>query len=498
METVFPDVPVVDQANWTIETEKELLLTTLRRAIERAADIGRPVLASILLPVPPCDALSVFDAFQKAQIGAGFFWEQPAQQKALVGAGTVYEIEVSGSERFAQATRMWQDLQHNALVAYAGGTMPEQIGGPIFFGGFAFDPQQSHTELWQGFPDGLLVLPRLLFCMQKQHPTLTMNMLVEATSDLEVSAAHVISMLQLWQSMFRRLSGQAYPMPADAAGQRQLVTRDIMSRAEWDAMITSAVQDIESGLYTKVVLARDVEVTSAEQQFDILETLARLRAGYPAAYVFAIQRGKRYFMGAPPERLIYGQDGQLRTMALAGSAPRGATSEEDRRLGSELLHSSKNRHEHEIVASTIRETIAALCSKVWVADAPHLLQLKNIQHLETPIVGELLPGHCVLDALEGLHPTPAVGGFPRPAALQAIRDYENFDRGWWAGPVGWIDAQGNGEFAVALRSGLVEGNRATVFAGCGIVAGSQPESEYIETCLKLNVMLRGLGGEEQR
>ncbi len=498
METVFPEVPVVDQANWTIDTERDLLLTTLRRAIERAADIGRPVLASILLPVPSCDALSVFHTFQEAQIGSGFFWEQPAQQKALIGVGSAFEIEVSGPGRFAQATRMWQDLQHNALVAYAGGTLPEQVGGPILFGGFAFDPQ-PHTELWQGFPDGLLVLPRLLFSAHKQYPTLTMNMLVKATSDLEVSVTHIISTLKLWQSMLRRLSGQAYPAPADeVAGSRRLVVRDIMSGAQWNAMVTRAVQDIERGLYTKVVLARDVEVTCTEQLFDVLETLARLRAGYPAAYVFAIQRGKRYFMGAPPERLIYGQDGQLRTMALAGSAPRGATPEEDRRLGSELLQSNKNRREHEIVASTIRETIAALCSKIWVADAPHLLQLKNIQHLETPIVGELLPGHCVLDALEGLHPTPAVGGFPRLAALQAIRDYEHFDRGWWAGPVGWIDAQGNGEFAVALRTGLVEENHATLFAGCGIVAGSQPESEYIETCLKLNVMLRGLGGEDER
>lgn len=496
METVFPEVPVVDQASWTIDIEKDLLRTTLRRAAERAADTGRTVLASILLPVPFCDALRVFHVFQQVHGGPVFFWEQPGQQKALVGVGTACEIKATGPERFAQATSIWRAWQQNAIVAYAGGTTPEQIGGPIFFGGFAFDPQLPHTALWEGFPDGLLVLPRLLFYAHQQHPTLTMNVLVEARSDLEAGIEHITSTLKCWQSILQQLSGQpSYP---ESDITQPLIVRDIIPRDEWEALVARAVEEIRHGSYAKVVLARDVEVMNGQQPFDVPATLARLRASYPGAYVFAMQRDQRYFVGATPERLVYGQDGRLRTMALAGSAPRGATPEEDRRLGSELLHSHKNKDEHEIVAWTIRDALATLCSKVWVADTPHLLQLKNIQHLETPIVGELLPGHCVLEALAGLHPTPAVGGYPRQEALDAIRDYEQLDRGWYAGPVGWIDAQGNGEFAVALRSGLVDGNRARLFAGCGIVAESQPESEYIESCLKLNVMLRGLGGEDER
>jgi isochorismate synthase EntC len=133
---------------------------------------------------------------------------------------------------------------------------------------------------------------------------------------------------------------------------------------------------------------------------------------------------------------------------------------------------------------------------VWVSDVPHLLRLKNIQHLETSIVAELQPDRCVLEALEVLHPTPAVGGFPRQPALETIRSEEKLDRGWYAGPIGWIDANGDGEFAVALRSALIDGDCATLFAGCGIVADSNPESEYAESCWKLQVMLRGLGGED--
>ena len=245
------------------------------------------------------------------------------------------------------------------------------------------------------------------------------------------------------------------------------------------------------------MLARSVRV-SGHEAFDIPATLLRLRKSYPGAHIFAIQRGDRYFVGATPERLVCGVDGQIQTMALAGSARRGATQEEDERLGrEELLNNPKNQAEHAVVVTTIRNALARLCSRVWVADAPHLLKLKNIQHLETPIIGDLLPGHSILEAIEDLHPTPAVGGYPRLPALAAIRSMERLDRGWYASPIGWIGMSGNGEFAVALRSALVDEANATLFAGCGIVADSNPESEYQESCLKLQVMLRGLGGEQE-
>ena len=200
----------------------------------------------------------------------------------------------------------------------------------------------------------------------------------------------------------------------------------------------------------------------------------------------------RYFVGATPERLVFAQDGQVHTMALAGSAPRGASEQEDRQLGMELLSSEKNQREHAIVVNMVRNALENLCSHVQVADTSRLLKLQNIQHLQTSITGELLPGHNILEALHDLHPTPAVGGFPREAALAEIRENEQLDRGWFAGPIGWIDKDGHGEFAVALRSGLIDGKKATLFAGCGIVADSDPDNEYTESCLKLRVMLRGI------
>jgi isochorismate synthase len=252
---------------------------------------------------------------------------------------------------------------------------------------------------------------------------------------------------------------------------------------------------IQQGAFEKVVLARDMQVMLNDPTgtFDIDATLQRLRESYPAAYVFAVQRGERFFVGATPERLVQAQDGQIHTMALAGSARRGETEEEDAQLGTELLQSEKNNSEHAIVVAMVREALENHCTSVHVSAAPQLLKLKNLQHLKTPIAGELIPGRCILDVIADLHPTPAVGGFPRHAALEAIRNTEKLDRGWYAGPLGWIGASGHGEFAVALRSGLIDGSKATLFAGCGIVSGSDPQTEYAESCLKFQVMLRGLG-----
>jgi isochorismate synthase len=289
------------------------------------------------------------------------------------------------------------------------------------------------------------------------------------------------------------------PLSTSSATETQAYNlRDIWSADAWKALVGKTVDLIQQGAYAKVVLAREVEVTAKAQQqpFHLATTLQRLRQNYPAANIFAFQRGERAFVGATPERLAHAQDGQLHTMALAGSAPRGANADEDRRLGSSLLHSQKNREEHGFVTAMLRDSLAHLCSKTWIADTPELLRLKNIQHLQTAIVGELLPGRSILDALQTLHPTPAVGGTPTEPALAFIRERENLDRGWYAGPIGWIDLQGNGEFAVALRSALLERRSATLFAGCGIVKDSDPEAEYAESCLKLQVILRSLSGEE--
>jgi isochorismate synthase len=361
--------------------------------------------------------------------------------------------------------------------------------GPTLFGGFAFDPLSVRTPLWDMFPDGLLLLPRTLFSSSSGRATLTVNAVLQSQDDVEQSTRRIEEdIVRLFTAV-----AKAEQVVSEQRDEDQLVVQDIRPAAEWMERVSDTVRLIRQRVYEKVVLARATRVVDrAKEPFNVSATLQRLRRSYPDAYTFAIQRGERFFVGATPERLVQAQDGQLYTMALAGTAPRGASEQEDEQLGTGLLSSEKNNIEHAIVAATVREALLHFCSDVKVSDQPQLLKLKNMQHLKTPISGTLLPGCCILDIMAELHPTPAVGGVPREAALLAIRENEQLDRGWYAGPVGWIGAGGHGEFAVALRSGLVQRDQAILFAGCGIVADSDPQAEYAESCLKLEVMLRGL------
>jgi isochorismate synthase len=291
-----------------------------------------------------------------------------------------------------------------------------------------------------------------------------------------------------------------------------------MPAADWKAVVHSLTREMRRGHLEKLVLARECRVrtpsprllisasprprvppspappVSRSPSFDVPLALKRLRADYPSCFVFAVARGDHCFLGATPERLVRLRDGIVSTMCLAGSSARGATEEEDRRLGDALLASQKERAEHAVVVRALSEALADLCDEVAPISTPVLLKVRNIQHLLTTVVGRVADGRTILDLVERLHPTPAVGGYPRETALRLIRERERLDRGWYAGPIGWLDARGEGEFAVAIRSALLRGPEASLFAGCGIVADSNPDCEYEESCLKLRPMLSALTG----
>jgi isochorismate synthase len=243
----------------------------------------------------------------------------------------------------------------------------------------------------------------------------------------------------------------------------------------------------------KVVLARE-ERLLADAAFAPVSTLARLRASDAAATLFARQSGSSWFIGATPERLVRLAGERVDVSCLAGSIGIGRSPRERQRLAASLLASGKDREEHEIV---VRSTMAALeevCEDVArLIPEPRVVAARSVQHLETPLTATLPAAGQALDLVERLHPTPAVGGFPRALALNLIRELEEIDRGWYAAPFGWTDLDGSGEFAVALRCALVSGRAASLFAGSGIVADSIPAREYVETCLKLRGMRAALG-----
>ncbi|QBD79006.1 isochorismate synthase [Ktedonosporobacter rubrisoli] len=493
MDIVFIDTPETSDVAglWSAYQHREQLLTILRQASQKAAMLHHKVLASLTLPLASGNALLLFRALKHMRLGETFFWARPEEQRAFVGSGVAFAIETTGATRFQSATCAWRDLQAKAVIEYS--PQCADIGGPLLFGGFAFDPLRPRTRLWANFPDGLLVLPHLYFHYTGTRAALTLNQLVSAYDDVELLADEIVGQLQ---GLHATIADIAESQLSTDGPDVQLIAQDILPAPVWINKVAEAVKSIRQGAFEKVIMARGIQVVNKEGDFDLSTTLQQLCETYPEAHIFAFQRGQQTFIGATPERLLQTQHEQLLTMALAGSAPRGATEEEDRQIGEELLNSEKNQIEHKIVVATIRDTLSALCSEIRLEGTPRLLRLKNLHHLITPIVGTLHPDRSALEAIESLAPTPAVGGSPREAALAFIREHEDLDRGWYSGTVGWIDTHGNSEFAVALRSALVKGNEATLFAGCGIVADSNPPGEYTESCWKFQVMLRGLGSKD--
>jgi isochorismate synthase len=286
-----------------------------------------------------------------------------------------------------------------------------------------------------------------------------------------------------------RADGEA---AAGAPGAHLQIEREWPTSVHWRNLVGRMAGAVGRGRLDKVVLARRVDLLSSVE-LDVGGALRRLSASAPEGAVFAFRRGSRTFLGATPERLVRTEGRDYRTAAIAGSIRRGADPAEDARLRAELLASEKEREEHAVVVRTMRRQLAPMSERIEVAAEPGVLVLRHVQHMVTKVEGTLKGEEGLLSLADRLHPTPAVGGEPRDLALAMIDEHEGFDRGWYAGPVGWLSADGDGELMVALRCGVVEGRRASLFAGCGIVADSDPDREWEESRIKMRAVAAALG-----
>lgn len=411
------------------------------------------------------------------------YWSRPADGFALAGVGSACSLVTHGGERFADSAAAWRELCADSLVDAQAG----QLGtGLVGMGGFSFDPQRPTSEQWDGFPDGLLIVPSLLFTSSGGVSRLTLNVLVDSATDIEAEAAQLVDGASL-------LLDANYSLPS-LEDADILSFKDLPATSVWQRAVETVERMVrsEDGL-SKVVLARQIRIRGG-RPFNQVNLLRRLNAGYPDCFVFAVARGQKCFLGASPERLVRLRDRQFSTTSLAGSIARGATPSEDQTLGRALLASDKDLAEYDVVVRAIREGLAQLSVELPQMGRPSLMKLPNVYHLETPIVSHVADRLTIFNLLDCLHPTPAVSGYPNDAALRLIREFEAFDRGWYAGPVGWIDSHSEGEFAVAIRSAILNGRKASAFAGCGIVAGSDPADEYAESLLKLRPILSALDG----
>ena len=463
----------------------------------------RPMLASATVAAPSVDPIALFEAARALGLPARC-WIQGSARLAFVAIDEAWAVEPTGSDRFSATAAAWEALVAGACVDDASG--PTRGTGPLLVGGFAFDEGGGRDETWTGFGAGSLVLPRLLWTEADGVAWLTANDVAGAPSSDGPG--------RLWARMLDAVgtgspdAGMAGGRAGAAAGSSDAGTASgsgdppmlsivggMPSEETWRTVAGRFAGAVGRGRVDKVVLARRVDL-EADRAVDVAATLRRLVASAAESTVFAIARGDAVFLGATPERLVRTAGRDATTAAIAGSAPRGADVSEDDALAAGLLASEKEREEHAVVVRMLRDSLAPLCDALEIAPSPRVIRLRTVQHLCTDFTARLSDRSGILSLVGVLHPTPAVGGQPRGTALDLIRDQEGIDRGWYAAPLGWVDRDGDGEFVVALRSGVVRGHRAALFAGCGIVADSDPGREWDESRMKLRALGMALGRVE--
>jgi len=404
----------------------------------------------------------------------GVVWTDP-EGATVVGSGAAATLLADGPDRFDHVREGC-----DALFATGDVHAGTEAARPRVFGGFAFHDDHAPATPWEGFPGAQFVLPRVQVTWTDDGAWVTAT---GAGPDATVGAVE--------EHLARtREEVEALPDPGPVGSPPGVSARErTTARGEWRETVTAAVDRIERGDLRKVVLAQALRADLADD-LSVPDLLARLGRTYPDCYRFLVrpEGAPAGFFGATPERLVSLRGRTVTTGALAGTTGRGETPAEDEWLARELLNDPKNGHEHELVVETIRDQLRPFAASVSAGERG-IRRLATVQHLETPITAELAGDEHVLSLVEALHPTPAVGGLPPDRALATIRKTEPFDRGWYAAPVGWIDAAGDGTFGVAIRSAVAGEGAATLFAGVGIVGDSDPDREWDEVQLKYRPVL---------
>jgi salicylate biosynthesis isochorismate synthase len=459
----------------------------LELALQRTRRSGSPTLATITLALPAdVDPAAVVCASRRVD-EPWFVFEQPDRGCSTVaGLGAVIALEDSGPDRFAAVADRWRALSTAAVADSPG---EPDGGGPIAVGGFAFEPGGGVSHVWSGFEPASLVVPEVALVRETRGGELRVRLTLAALAQPDDTGDGLLAVLE------RRLGELSEPpLPLlDPAPTGRFRVSSGMPPEHYEAAVARAVETIRAGHIQKIVLAREVQV-HAPDEYNPAALFGVLRDAFPSCFVLCVGRGEATLIAASPELLVRREGQRVSTIALAGSTRRSADPAVDAHLGERLMRDESYREEHAIVARRIEHTLNRYA--VWVAAArePTLVRIANIQHLATPIRAQLAAPVEAIELAGLLHPTPAIGGEPAVPALELIPALEGLDRGWYTGPVGWTDAAGDGEFCVALRCALLRGNVAHCYAGNGIVRGSDPPTELVETETKLQALLPLLTG----
>jgi len=373
-----------------------------------------------------------------------------------VGWGVAAQWEVSGDERFSRTQREWSEWCRKADV-----DDPLQIpgSGPIAFATYTFDPAPASGMR------SLVVVPRIVLARR------------DGVSWVTVVGDH---------------EPKLPPVSVPSAPTRVDWERGSRTAQEWQDSVADVISRITRGELDKVVLARDI-IADVGDDFDSRYLLQRLEDAYPECWTFQVGD----MAGATPELLVRRTGDEVLSRVLAGTVKRRGDETEDASLAQALLGSGKDLEEHEYAVHSVARALAAHCTDLDVPDQPHVLRLANVQHLATDVRGRLADGAQAVALAASLHPTAAVCGTPTERAFATIREVEGMDRGRYAGPVGWFDSRGDGEFGIALRCAEIRPGHLRLFAGCGIVAGSDPDAELAESRAKFLPIRQALSDDSR-
>ncbi|MDI6401018.1 isochorismate synthase [Balneolaceae bacterium ANBcel3] len=449
----------------------------------------KPRYLTLSVPYDNIDPLAVLELNADPK-GTRFYWERPDHDIALAAGGRAALIKSTGLDRFRTISRQADSLS-SSLISLS--DVDHSMSGAHFVGGFSFFDQPM-SGAWSTLGNASFVLPEWLLARDGRFSIMNITRKWSKEDRMDELGDWYREWMQSFNERLQIRINDSYILSdEDFPSESFRIEEREEDRKRWLTNVEIAKNAIQYQQFKKIVLARELRF-QVPSRISSTKFIHCLRKDYPSCYSFIYQlNGEAIFLGTTPEKLLSRQGPYLKTEALAGSTSRGVTATSDTIFAKKLLESKKNQEEHAYVLESIKEKLRPITETLDHPAVPFIKKYSNVQHLCTPVSASLSGTVNSIHLVSRLHPTPAVGGYPESIAIDHIQEMEQLERGWYAGPVGWFNTRDKAEFSVAIRSALIQNKHVRIFAGCGIVEESDPQTEWEETRIKLLPMQKGLG-----
>lgn len=478
--------------NWL---DGEVAKQNMYHALEASVRTNHQKFLSLCMPVEVSDPLAVLE-FTQDDASFDYYWERPNDKFCIAAQGSIEHFKAQGIQRFEETQQWINEIKTHHFRA---SMVRHRMANMAILGGFGFFDHTNADE-WAHFGATHFVIPEWMLLKDGQLRLLILNIAVcsDKFENLQALYEHVkaqmidrYGMIEAHRKQMRAFREEEQTIEPDQS-VLSYAQNDKEQQALWNHQIEKAKLMIERGYFEKIVLAKKVSM-ECDHDIRLTRVANALRRTYPECTTYFIRFGaEQALIGSTPEILAHFRPNYILTEALAGTIKRGKTATEDAVYEQKLLDSEKDLSEHNYVVDAIKHQLSRFVQQVDVAKEPTIKKLSNVQHLYTPITAWKDRPVSIMSVLHSMHPTPAVGGSPNGKAVKYIREFENFERGWYAAPIGWMNLSDEADFHVAIRSALIDGKKAFLYAGCGIVSDSDAELEWKEANLKLLPILTAL------